>query len=63
MYMHVHTTNVIMFLLAFVVQSTMFVCGTQVGECVSYLQANLSTVMFISTKSFSQYKFTLLLLT
>ena len=52
-----------MFLLAFVVQPTVFVCGTQVGECVSYLQVNLSTVTFISTKSFSQYKFTLLLLT
>ena len=53
---------VLKFLLAFAVQATMLVCSTEIGECVSHLQAGPSTVVLINTKSFLQHKFTLLLL-
>lgn len=51
------------FLLALVVEATVFVCGAEVSECIRHLQAGPSTVMLINTKSFLQCKFTLLSLT
>ena len=38
----------------------MFVCGAKVDKCVRYLQAGLSAVVLINSKSFLQHKLTLL---
>ena len=57
---HTHSFNVPECSLAPVVEAVVFVCGAEVGECVSHLQAGPSTVILVNTKSFLQHKLTLL---